>query len=153
MDSKITTCVILLYLLILFSCDPKEAFNPKYRGTYSIKNSSGISLKIVGSAIPLSILEKESVQELYFGDGYKNLGDKYRNNFFYDVFGDYEKDSIVILSTKGDTLKIWREVEKDSSERQYYHHSFWEETQEKKEGHICINWLFELLPEDLDMGK
>lgn len=146
---KKTYLILFFFTLSLYSCDPRSAIDPKHRGTFTLKNSSDQDIEIKGAGlIPLQVA-KDSSANLYFGDMYVRFDDKYDKYFFYRIFDDNEKDSIIILSTKGDTLKVWREVEKDYSGRQYYHLDFWEETQEDKDHHIYINWLFELLPEDI----
>ena len=148
--------ILFFFVLIsvLCSCDPKEYIDPKYRGTYNITNQTEVDIQIQGTHIALTSIKQGETKSLYFGDMYAMLGEKFSNDFFYGLFNnDCVQDSIVVLSTGGDTLKIWREEEKDFPGRQYYHLDFWEETQEKKEGHIYINWLFELLPEDIATGK
>ena len=146
--------LLMLSAMIVTSCDPESAINPKYRGTYTLKNNSDQDIKVEGSRLTPLQIAKNSSANLYFGDMFVMLGDKYNKDYFYDSFNiHYGKDTIAILSMEGDTLKVWKEVEKDFPGRQYYHLDFWEETQEKKGTHIYINWLFELLPEDLNTGK
>lgn len=149
--------IILIFLLLTFcfySCDPKEHIDPKYRGTYNITNLAEVDIQIKGTHIALTSIKQGETKSLYFGDMYVMLGEKFSKDFFYDFFNNnYIQDSIIILSTKGDTLKIWREEEKDSPGKQYYHLDFWKKTQEEKNYHIYINWLFELLPEDIDTSK
>ena len=146
--------LLMLSAMIVTSCDPSSEIDPKYRGVWTVKNSSGFELIVKSNRHDPVNIKNENSSNLYFGASYKQLGEKYDNKYFYDLFAyDTILDSIFILSTKGDTLKNWLEENKDQSGKQYYHHSFWKETQEKKEGHIYINWLFELLPEDIDTSK
>ena len=152
MDYKKNICVagFLFCVLLLFSCDPKEAFYPSNRCFWIVKNTSNCRVIIQSE---LSVNSKE--KSLNPGESYTfdQVGIPKEHAVYFGILYDSNViDDIVEIKNEDDTktLKIWRESEKDNQGRQFLSEEYWTKREWKENGYNHHEWTFELLQEDIE---
>lgn len=62
-------------------------------------------------------------------------------------------DSVVVYSTDGKSLKVWRKWAQTEDKRQFFDENSWKKRECKEGGYINYEWTFELVSEDFTIKE